>query len=90
MGVDIVTVSSRGQIVIPTDIMEELNIKKGEKLLVINKNDNILLKKIKSSIAEMSLEELLKPMWEKTEAKRLTEKDVDSAIRSVRKKRRRG
>ena len=41
---DITRVSSKGQIVIPTDMRE--NLKEGDKLVVIKNNDQIILKKV--------------------------------------------
>lgn len=81
-----VKVSSRGQIVIPKDIMRELSVREGDKLLVISKNKNLLLKKIEMDVFEKSLESVLEPMWRKAERKKLTERDVEEAIRRVRKR----
>lgn len=81
-----VKVSSRGQIVIPKDIMRELSVREGDKLLVISKNKNLLLKKIEMNVFEKSLESVLEPMWKKAERKKLTEKDVEEAIKTVRKR----
>lgn len=86
MGVSMVKVSSRGQIVIPKDIMKELSVREGDKLLVISKNKNILLKKIEMNVFEKSLESVLEPMWKKAEKKKLTERDVEEAIKTVRKR----
>ncbi|MBI5252917.1 MAG: AbrB/MazE/SpoVT family DNA-binding domain-containing protein [Euryarchaeota archaeon] len=86
MGVSMVKVSSRGQIVIPKDIMRELSVREGDKLLVISKNKNLLLKKIEMNVFEKSLESVLEPMWRKAERKKLTEKDVEEAIKTVRKR----
>jgi len=86
MGVSMVKISSRGQIVIPKDIMKELDVKIGDKLLVISKNKNILLKKIEMDIFEKSLEDVLEPMWRKAEERKLTEKDVEKAVKTVREK----
>ena len=50
MQIDTTKMSSRGQIVIPLDMRE--GIKEGDKLIVIRKNDEIILKK---SIPETAL-----------------------------------
>jgi len=62
--VDIVTVSSRGQVSIPADIRRDLELDEGSKLLVISKGDNILFKKIDAEIVDKSFREILEPMWE--------------------------
>lgn len=43
--IDAVTVSSRGQIVIPERVREELDIEEGMKLVLIQDNDKIILEK---------------------------------------------
>ena len=45
MAIDTVNVSSRGQIVIPEGIRKRMGIKKGSKLIAIERNDELVLKK---------------------------------------------
>ena len=53
--VDIVKVSSKGQIVIPKEIRESFGIVPGRKLIVFTRDEEILLKKVeKLSIKEIS------------------------------------
>lgn len=86
MGVSMVKVSSRGQIVIPKEVMKESSVKEGDKLLVVSRDKNILLTKIEMDVLEKSLESILEPMRRKAERKKLTEKDVEEALRRVRKR----
>ena len=60
MKIDTTKMSSRGQVVIPLDMRQ--NIKKGDKLIVIMKDDEIILKK---SIPETALwsEKSLAKTW---------------------------
>jgi antitoxin PrlF len=44
---DIIKVSSKGQIVIPREVRKKLGVKSGEKLLVLTRNGDILLRKTK-------------------------------------------
>lgn len=78
--IDVVTVSSRGQVSIPADVRRELDLKEGAKLLVVSKGDNILLKKVDESFVEKSLEDVLKPMWEKAENAGIDEDDAEELI----------
>lgn len=78
--VDIVTVSSRGQVSIPADIRHELGLDKGSKLLVVSKGDNILLKKIDKSVVDQSFEEILAPMWEQAEEAGLDATDAEELV----------
>ena len=45
MTIDIINVSSRGQIVIPGRIRKSMGIKEGSKLVAIERNDELVLKK---------------------------------------------
>lgn len=51
--VEIVTVSSKGQITIPSKLRRELNIVKGERLLVMREGDAIKLVKV-PKLSEMA------------------------------------
>ena len=72
MIIDTTKMSSRGQVVIPLDIRKD--IKEGEKLIVIRKGDEIILKK---SIPETAL-------WsEKSLAKTWLNKKEDEAWKDL-------
>jgi AbrB family looped-hinge helix DNA binding protein len=51
---DIIRVSSKGQVVIPSGVRKKLGVKIGEKLLVLTRDGDILLRKAK----EPSLEDI--------------------------------
>ena len=51
---DIIKVSSKGQIVIPREVRKKLGVKGGEKLLVLTRDGDILLRKTK----ELSLDDI--------------------------------
>ncbi|MFB6134330.1 MAG: AbrB/MazE/SpoVT family DNA-binding domain-containing protein [Halanaeroarchaeum sp.] len=78
--VDIVTVSSRGQVSIPADIRRDLELDEGSKLLVISKGDNILFKKIDAEVIDESFREILEPMWEEAEDAGLDDEDADPLV----------
>jgi len=71
--VDVVKVSSKGQIVIPKEIREVLGIVPGSRLVVMLTDDGILLKKLE----ELSVEEISERI-EKTVRK--MDIDVDRLI----------
>ncbi len=78
--IDVVTLSSRGQVSIPAEIRRELDLEEGAKLLVLSKDDNILLKKVDESFVERSLAEVLEPMWQEAAAAGLDEGDAEDII----------
>lgn len=81
-----VTISSKGQIVIPKKIMKMLGLKEQDKLLVFSKGDSILLKKVGPEVYEKSIQEILMPLRRKAEARGLSEADVEQEIASHRKR----
>ncbi|MEK6847801.1 MAG: AbrB/MazE/SpoVT family DNA-binding domain-containing protein [Nanoarchaeota archaeon] len=72
MIIDTTKMSSRGQVVIPLDIRKD--IKEGDRLIVIRKGDEIILKK---SIPEIAL------LSEKSLAKTWLNKDEDEAWKDL-------
>lgn len=44
--IEVTSMSSRGQVVIPLDIREQLGLREGEKFVVVGENDTVVLKKI--------------------------------------------
>jgi AbrB family looped-hinge helix DNA binding protein len=83
--VDVVTVSSRGQVSIPAEVRRKIGLEGGEKLLVVSQDDNILLKKVDESFVEKSVEDILKPMQEEAEKAGLSEEDAEDIINEHRK-----
>ena len=70
---DIIKVSSKGQIVIPRDIRKKLGMKGGEKLLVLTRDGDILLRKTK----ELSLDDIAERIDKVTKAEGI---DVDKLV----------
>lgn len=65
---DIITVSEKGQLVLPKTVRESLGIKKGTKVLVLCKGKNILLTKMNDEIHErfftlLASEKSLAKLW---------------------------
>jgi len=65
MMIDTTKMSSRGQVVIPLDMRE--GIKEGDKLIIIRKDDEIILKKSIPESALMSQKSLAKTWFNKEE-----------------------
>jgi antitoxin PrlF len=62
---DVIRVSSKGQIVIPREVRKKVGVKGGEKLLVLTRNGDILLRKTKEPTIEEIAEKLEKTVTEK-------------------------
>ena len=76
------TISSRGQIAIPSDIRRELGLNEGNKVLFVLEDDTLIMKKVTSS----SFAEITKPLKKAAKKAGLKEKDVNRIIHRARKR----
>ena len=88
MGVEVLTVSSKGQISIPLEIRKKMSIARGDKMAVYASDDVIMLKPIRIP-SEDDFEQLLDEAQEWAASVGYQESDVNDIIKSVRKKKRR-
>lgn len=82
--VEVTSISSRGQIVIPQELRKKLRIVIGEKFVVMGKDDTIILKKIEVPSFK-GFEKLLKETRKFAKEKNIKESDVDETIKRRRK-----
>lgn len=80
---EITSVSSRGQVVIPNNIRSELHLETGDKLAVISDGKNILLKKVEPPKQE-DFKSLIKESRKYTKEAGVKKSDVAKAIKEVR------
>ncbi len=83
--IEITSMSSRGQVVIPQSLRERLRIREGEKFIVIGEENTIVLKKIERPSFK-GLEKLLNKTREFAKKKKVKETDIEEAITESRKK----
>ncbi|MBI2522831.1 AbrB/MazE/SpoVT family DNA-binding domain-containing protein [Candidatus Woesearchaeota archaeon] len=76
--------SSRGQVVIPSDIRERLGLKEGEKFIVVGEDDTVILKKV-AMPSFKNFDKLLQKTQQFAKEKGLTKADVESAIKRARR-----
>ncbi len=81
---EITSMSSRGQVVIPLDIREQLGLKEGEKFVVVGEEDTVILKKV-AMPSFKNFDKLLQKTQQFAKEKSITEADVESAIKRVRR-----
>lgn len=79
---EIVTMSSKGQIVVPKDLREEMGIDTGTNFAVFGKDDTLILKKVKVPTAKEAFEKVHK--WGTQLAKKKGWKEEDF-IRKINK-----
>lgn len=84
---ELTRVSSKGQIVIPTDIRKKFGIKRGSIFGVTAKNDMIILKKIDTKMKPEDLKtlKLIEEAWEDIEQGRYKIATVDNFFKEMAK-----
>jgi len=81
--IEITSVSSRGQVVIPQSLRDKLKIHEGEKFVIVGEDNTIVLKKLEMP-SFSGIDKLLKKTREFAKQKGLKETDVKEAIRETR------
>ena len=81
--VTITRLSSKGQIVIPKDLRELLNLKSGEFFAMYGENETIVLKKIEIP-SDQDFMDLLKWGSDFAKKKKIKRSDILKAIREIR------
>ena len=77
-----VKVSSKGQIIIPKDVRERLGVRTGEKLLVLSRDGEILLRKTE----KMSIQEIAERIEKQTRKENVdVDKLLDEAVQWARR-----
>ncbi len=82
--IEVTSMSSRGQIVIPLGIRAQLRLRDGEKFVVIGEDDTVLLKKI-TMPSFKNFEKMLRKTQRFAGDKGVTASDVEGAIKRARK-----
>ncbi len=83
---EVVSVSSKGQIVIPKEIRDAMGITKGEKFIIVNDRDAILLKRLKDSDLKKRMHKLLDYFSDKFEEEGITKDDIEKEIAQARRR----
>jgi len=83
--VEITSMSSRGQIVIPLKLRDKMKLHEGEKFVVIGEANTIVLKKVEMP-SFSGVDKLLKKTREFAKEKGIKAVDVTEAIKQTRKR----
>lgn len=81
--IEIGTVSSRGQICIPTAMRAGMGLKKGARVVFIRVDDSLMMKRVSAQ----TFEELTKPLKDAARKLGLKESDAADMVHRFRKKR---
>lgn len=75
------TISSRGQIAIPSSIRQEMRLEEGSKILFLLKDNTIIMKKVMPE----TFEEITRPFKEAAKKSGFKESEVNALIHRMRK-----
>jgi antitoxin PrlF len=84
--IEVVTISSKGQLVIPKSIREEMGLQEQDKFLVVHDRENVILRRLKSEQPDKKLLSLLDEVARKFEEAKITPEQVKREIRKAREK----
>jgi AbrB family looped-hinge helix DNA binding protein len=82
--IEVVTMSSRGQLVIPKSIRKEMGLQERDKFIIVRDSENVILRKIKKGQPDKKLLSLLDELARKFEEARISPEDVKEEIRKAR------
>ena len=83
--IEVTSISSRGQVVIPQNLRDKLKIREGEKFVVIGENNTIVLRKLEMPSFK-GFDKLVAKTREFAKKNELKESDVEQAVKNARKK----
>ena len=90
MDIDLTRMTSKGQVVIPQDIRDHMGLKEGERFMVYDTDDSIVLKRMKGLERASGVEEFenaFASMWKTASSRRISPKDVSAEINAHRRQR---
>lgn len=85
MEVEVVKMSSKGQLVVPIGFRKDLKLKKSERFAAIKVKDGVFFKKIEIPNVSKEFEELARETEKEFKNKGIGKKDVEVAVKWTRK-----
>jgi len=82
---EVTKMSSRGQIVIPQELRERMNLEEGSKFAVVGMQDTIILKKLEPPKWE-DFDKALNNMRKHGKERGISEKDIEKAVEDARRR----
>lgn len=83
----ITKLSSRGQMVIPQSLRNQLGLEEGQQFVVIGEGDTLIFKRMEMPTMD-KMQKMLKVSWKWAKDVGLKKSDIAEAIKQVRKKKR--
>lgn len=86
MDVEVVKMSSKGQLVVPVGFRKDLKLKKSERFAAIKVRDGVFFKKIEIPNLNKEFEELARETEKEFKNKGISKEDVEVAVKWARKR----
>ncbi|MBI2576842.1 AbrB/MazE/SpoVT family DNA-binding domain-containing protein [Candidatus Woesearchaeota archaeon] len=83
--IDIATVSSKGQIVIPMKMREEIGLHQNDKLVLLSEKDTIVVKKLKEDELKSRMRKMLDMFSDGFKKHGISQHDIREEITALRK-----
>ncbi len=88
--IDVVTISSKGQVVIPKKIREDAGLVKQDQVLILSDQGKVVIEKISKEKARKDLRKFLEVIGKRSGELNITEKDIKKEIREMRNEKKSG
>jgi antitoxin PrlF len=85
MSIEVVNLSSKGQLVIPKSMRKEVGLNDKDKIILVNDKDTIILKKIKEDEIKQRMTTLMKTFSSEFKKAGITKEDLKNEIKNTRK-----
>ena len=85
MALELTRLSERGQVVIPTELRRTMNLREGERFIVMGLGDTIVLRKLELSQERLMLKQLIRESREKAKKRGFSEAEIEKLIQETRK-----
>ena len=85
MALELTRLSERGQIVIPTELRKSMNLKEGERFIVMGLGDTIVLRKLELSQERLRLKRLIRESRERARKTGFSEEEITRLVQETRK-----
>lgn len=83
--IEVVNLSSKGQLVIPKDMREEMGLNPRDKFVLVNDRDTIILKRLQEEEVKSRMISLMKTFTSEFKKAGITQEDLAREIKAARK-----
>jgi len=83
--IEVVNLSSKGQLVIPKDMREEMGLNPKDKFVLVNDKDTIILKRLQEEEVKSRMISLMKIFTKEFKEAGITQEDLAREIKAARK-----